>query len=147
MNFDVQSLWQGILAFYLSLSVVAALVGTVPGALVERKTCATLERFHFVLFYVGGAAVIGFLYNEMARALSADDVWKAQLGMSVVAGLYLGNVAARRLRNAGKRPILALLMWVPVVNIAFWAALALIPPAPKKHLPSKSKFPGVSDPV
>ena len=140
MNLDFQSLSEAVVGFYLSFNVLAALAGTVPGALVERKTCATLERFHFVLFYFGGAAFLGFLYFEIARALSPEDVWKAQLGMSFVAGLYLGNVAARRLRNVAKPPILALLMWVPVVNVAFWAALASIPTAPKKHQPSGAIF-------
>jgi len=135
MPYDLQSLWQASLAFYLSFSVVAALAGTVPGALVERKNCATLERFHFVLFYFGGAALLGYLYTEIARALSAGDLWMAQLGMSFVAGLYLGNVAARRLRNAAMRPIWALLMWVPVVNVAFLVAMATIPTAPKKAQP------------
>ncbi|HEY9079305.1 hypothetical protein [Magnetovibrio sp.] len=133
---DVSTLIDGITNFYFSFDVLAAVVGTVPGALVERKTCATLERFHFVLFYFVGAAVLGYLYFEIVRSLSAENVWKAQLGMSLVAGLYLGNVAARRLRNAAKHPILALLMWVPVVNIAFWVALALIPTAPKKNQPA-----------
>jgi len=132
-SMDIDALINGVFEFYLSFSVLAALLGTVPGALVERKTCATLERFHFVLFYFGGAAVLGYLYFEIARSLEPQDLWKAQLAMSFVAGLYLGNVAARRLRNAAKRPILAVLMWAPVVNIAFWAALALIPTAPKKH--------------
>lgn len=132
-SMDIDALINGVSEFYLSFSVLAALIGTVPGALVERKTCATLERFHFVLFYFGGAAVLGYLYFEIARSLQPQGLWKAQLAMSFVAGLYLGNVAARRLRNAAKRPILAVLMWVPVVNVAFWAALALIPTAPKKH--------------
>lgn len=135
-SMDIDALIYGVSEFYLSLNVLAALAGTVPGALVERKTCATLERFHFVLFYFGGAAVLGYLYFEIARSLELQNLWKAQLAMSFVAGLYLGNVAARRLRNAAKRPIWAVLMWAPVVNIVFWAALALIPTAPKKHRPS-----------
>jgi len=138
---DIDTLIYGVSEFYLSFSVLAALAGTVPGALVERKTCATLERFHFVLFYFGGAAVLGYLYFEIARALEPQDLWKAQLAMSFVAGLYLGNVAARRLRNAAKHPILGLLMWAPGVNVIFWAALALIPTAPKKHQPSVSNPP------
>lgn len=136
---DMTSLIDGLSDFYLSFNVLAAVVGTVPGALVEKKSCATLERFHFVLFYFGGVAVLSFLYVEIARALDVGDLWKAQLAMSFVAGLYLGNVAARRLRNAAKRPILALLMWVPVVNVAFLAAMVLIPTAPKKHQSSAAK--------
>jgi len=132
MPLDLQSLWQASLAFYLSLSVVAAVAGTVPGAMVERKNCATLERFHFVLFYFGGALLLGYLYTEIARALNTEDIWMAQLGMSFVAGLYLGNVAARRLRNAAMRPAWALLMWLPMVNVVFWVALAAIPTTPKK---------------
>lgn len=135
---DIDTLMNAINEFYLSFSVLAAVAGTVPGALVERKTCATLERFHFLLFYFGGAALLGYLYFEIARSLELQGLWKAQLAMSFVAGLYLGNVAARRLRNAAKRPILALLMWVPVVNVAFWVALALIPTAPKKAQPKPS---------
>lgn len=138
MLYDLQSLWQASLAFYLSLSIVSAIAGTVPGALVERKNCATLERFHFVLFYFGGALLLSYLYTEIARALNTEDIWMAQLGMSFVAGLYLGNVAVRRLRNAAMRPVWALLMWVPVVNVAFWVALASIPTAPKKTQPDAS---------
>ena len=138
---DIDTLMNAIIEFYLSFSVLAALAGTVPGALVERKTCATLERFHFVLFYFVGAALLGYLYFEIARALEPQDLWKAQLAMSFVAGLYLGNVAARRLRNAAKHPILALLMWVPGVNVVFWVALASIPTAPKKNQPSVSNPP------
>lgn len=132
MEFDVQSLWDGVLAFYLSLNVLGALAGTVPGALVERKACATLERAHFLMFFFGGAAVLGYLHFEITRAVAADSLWLANLGMAVVAGLYLGNVTARRLRNIARKPVLALLIWVPVVNIAFLAAMALIPTAPKK---------------
>jgi len=139
MGVDIGTVLSGLSDFYLSFSVLAAVAGTVPGALVEKKSCATLERFHFVLFYFGGAAVLGFLYVEIARALDVGDLWKAQLAMSFVAGLYLGNVAARRLRNAAKRPILALLMWVPVVNVAFLAAMVLIPTAPKKRQSSAAK--------
>jgi len=136
MSVDVSALVGGVADFYLSFNVLAALVGTVPGALVERKSCATLERFHFVLFYFGGAALLGYLYFEIARALSVEDLWKAQLGLSFAAGLYLGNVAARRLRNIAKPPLLGLLMWVPAINIVFWVALALLPTAPKKNQPS-----------
>lgn len=132
MNFDLQSLWDSALAFYLSLNVVAALVGTVPGALVEKKTCATLERFHFLLFFFGGAALIVYLHYEITRSIDPANLWIANLSMAFVAGLYLGNVTARRLRNAAKKPILSLLIWVPVVNVAFLVALALIPTAPKK---------------
>lgn len=132
MDFDLQSLWQGVLAFYVSLNVVAALVGTVPGALVEKKSCATLERFHFLLFFCGGAALLLYLHFEITRAMAPENMWKADLGMAFAAGLYLGNVTARRLRNAAKKPILSLLLWVPVVNVAFLVALAAIPTAPKK---------------
>lgn len=132
MDFDFDSLWQGVMAFYLSLNVVAALVGTVPGALVEKKSCATLERFHFLLFFFGGAAVIVYLHGEIVRAVAPESLWMADAGMAFVAGLYLGNVTARRLRNAAKRPILSLLIWVPLVNVVFMVALALIPTAPKK---------------
>lgn len=132
MELDVQGLWDGVLAFYLSLNVLGALVGTVPGALVERKSCATLERAHFLMFFFFGAAVLGYLHFEITRAVAADGLWLANLGMAVVAGLYLGNVTARRLRNIAWKPVLALLIWVPVVNMAFLAAMALIPTAPKK---------------
>lgn len=132
MDFDLQSLWQGVLAFYLSLNVLGALAGTVPGALVEKKNCATLERFHFLLFFFGGAALIGYLHFEITRAMAAENIWIADLSVAFVAGLYLGNVTARRLRNIAKRPILSLLIWVPLVNIAFMIALAAIPTAPKK---------------
>ena len=132
MTFDLQNVWDGVLAFYLSLNVVAALAGTVPGALVEKKNCATLERFHFLLFFFGGAALIGYLRFEITRAMVPDDIWIADLSIAFAAGLYLGNVMARRLRNIAKQPILGLLMWVPLVNIAFMIALAAIPTAPKK---------------
>jgi len=151
MDFDYQGLWQGVLAFYLSLNVVAALVGTVPGALVEKKSCATLERFHFLLFFGGGAALIVYLHYEITRAMGPENLWKADLGMAFVAGLYLGNVTARRLRNAAKRPILSLLLWVPVVNVVFFAALAVIPTAPKKQREAvgvtESPKPGSVDPT
>lgn len=132
MAVDLQSLWQGVLAFYLSLNVLGALAGTVPGALVEKKNCATLERFHFLLFFFGGAALIGYLHFEITRAMAAESIWIADLSVAFVAGLYLGNVTARRLRNIAKQPILSLLIWVPLVNIAFMIALAAIPTAPKK---------------
>lgn len=132
MPFDIQALWEGALAFYLSINVLGAVAGTVPGALVERKACATLERMHFLMFFFGGAAVLGYLQFEIARSLAPENVTIANLVLAVVAGLYLGNVAARRLRNAAKKPVLALLIWVPVVNVVFLAALALIPTAPKK---------------
>lgn len=133
MNFDTDSLWQGAMAFYLGGYVLAAVLATVPGALVEKKSCATLERFHFLLFFFGGAALIVYLHAEITRSMAPENLWIANLGMAVVAGLYLGNVLARRLRNAGKKSIWALLIWVPVVNIAFLVALALIPTAPKKN--------------
>lgn len=132
MDFDLQQLWQGVVAFYLGFNVLAALAGTVPGALVEKKSCATLERFHFLLFFFGGAALLAYLHHEITRAMAVENLWKANLGMAFAAGLYLGNVTARRLRNAAKRPILSLLLWVPVVNVAFLIALAAIPTAPKK---------------
>ncbi len=149
MDFDLQSLWNSALAFYMSFNVLAALVGTVPGALVEKKTCATLERFHFLLFFFGGAALLVYLHYEITRAIADENLWKANLGMAFAAGLYLGNVTARRLRNAAKKPILSLLIWVPVVNVAFLAALAIIPTAPKKTRiaagvsePDNSEVPG-----
>lgn len=128
MTVDVQS----VFAFYLSLNVLGAFAGTVPGALVEKKNCATLERFHFLLFFFGGAALIGYLHFEITRAMAAESIWIADLSVAFVAGLYLGNVTARRLRNIAKHPILSLLIWVPLVNIAFMIALAAIPTAPKK---------------
>lgn len=132
MDFDLQSVWEGALAFYLSLNVLGALAGTVPGALVEKKNCATLERFHFLLFFFGGAALIGYLHFEITRAMTAESIWIVDLSVAFVAGLYLGNVIARRLRNITKHPILSVLIWVPLVNIAFMIALAAIPTAPKK---------------
>lgn len=135
MSVSFDGLWQGVLAFYLGWHVLAALVATVPGALVEKKSCATLERFHFLLFFFGGAALIVYLHAEIIRVIAPENLWIANAGMACVAGLYLGNVTARRLRNAGKKSILALLIWVPVVNIAFLVVLAAIPTAPKKaHL-------------
>ncbi|MCR4378183.1 MAG: hypothetical protein NUV50_08840 [Rhodospirillales bacterium] len=135
MSVDFDGLWQGVLAFYLGGHVLAALVATVPGALVEKKSCATLERFHFLLFFFGGAALIVYLHAEIIRVIAPENLWIANASMACVAGLYLGNVTARRLRNAGKKSILALLIWVPVVNIAFLVALAGIPTAPNKvHL-------------
>jgi len=136
MSVDVNSLFESLTGFYLSFNIVAAVLATVPGALAEKKNCASLERFHFLLFFFGGVLVMGFIYHEMTRAMLADHVWKAQLGMSIVAGLYLGNVASRRLRNAGKKKLLALLIWVPILNVALLAALAMIPTAPKKNVPS-----------
>jgi len=132
MVVDFADLWQTALAFYLSLNVVAALVGTVPGALVEKKTCATLERFHYVLFLFGGVALLGYLQSEILRSALPENVWKINLGGAFAMGLYVGNVTARRLRNMGKRPMLALLMWVPLVNVAFFGVLVLTPTAPKK---------------
>lgn len=132
MPFDVDALWNGVLAFYLSINVLGAVLGTVPGALVERKACATLERRDFLMFFLGGAALLGYLYYEVTRSLDPANVGIASFALAVVAGLYLGNVTARRLRNAAKRPILALLIWVPVINVVFLAAMALIPTAPKK---------------
>lgn len=132
MDFDIAAIGQGVQVFYLELSVLAALVGTVPGALVEKKTCATLERFHFLLFFFGGGAVLLYLHSEILLSVDPANVWKANAGMAFAAGLYLGNVTARRLRNAAKKPILALLIWVPVVNVVFMGWLALVPTAPKK---------------
>lgn len=134
MDFDVDTLWQGLAAFYLSLNVAGAVLGTIPGSLVEKKSCATLERFHFLLFFVIGAALIVYLHQEIVRVTAPDTIWIADLSMAFVAGLYLGNVIARRLRNAGKKPILALLIWLPVVNVAFLIALAVLPTAPKKNV-------------
>jgi len=132
MTVDMQSIWEGVLAFYFSLNVLGAFAGTVPGALVEKKNCATLERFHFLLFFFGGAALIGYLHFEITRAMAAESIWIADLSVAFVAGLYLGNVTARRLRNIAKSPVLSLLIWVPLVNIAFMIALAWVPTAPKK---------------
>ena len=136
MSLTFDNLWQFVLAFYLGGYVFAALVATVPGALVEKKSCATLERFHFLLFFFGGAALIVYLHAEIIRAVALENLWIANFSMACVAGLYLGNVTARRLRNAGKKSILALLIWVPVVNLAFLAALAVMPTAPKKMRPA-----------
>lgn len=141
MSVDANTVLEGLMAFYLSANVLAALVGTVPGALVEKKTCATLERFHFLLFFFGGMALLGFLYFEIARSVAALNLWKAQLGMSLALGLYLGNVTARRLRNAGKRPLLALLIWLPGVNAVFLVALAFLPTAPKKRVSQSGPLP------
>lgn len=132
MSVDINTLTENVLGFYLSWNIVAALAGSIPGALAEKKNCASLERFHFLLFFFGGAAVLLFLYNEIARSLLEENVWKAQLAMSLVAGFYLGNVASRRLRNAGKQKILAVLIWVPMVNIALLIALAAMPTAMTK---------------
>jgi len=132
MTVDLQSMWEGVLAFYLSLNVLGAFAGTVPGALVEKKNCATLERFHFLLFFFGGAALIGYLHFEITRAMASESIWIADLSVAFAAGLYLGNVTARRLRNIAKSPVLSLLIWVPLVNIAFMIAMAAIPTAPKK---------------
>ena len=52
MPFETQALLDGVLAFYMSINVLGALAGTVPGALVERKACATLERAHFLMFFL-----------------------------------------------------------------------------------------------
>lgn len=132
MNYDVQAWWDGLLGFYLSANVLVALLGSVPGALVERKACATLERLHFLMFFFGGAALIVYLQFEFARSFAPENLAIANGVLALVAGFYLGNVAARRLRNAAKQPILALLIWVPAVNLVFMAALALLPTAPKK---------------
>lgn len=128
-------IWKAILAFYLSFNVVAAVIGTVPGALAERKHCATLERLHFVLFLVGGLAVLYVLHGEITAAIDPGDAWMADLGVAFVAGLYAGNVTARRLRNIARNPLWAVLIWVPGVNLAFFAALALIPTVPKRNAP------------
>lgn len=109
-----------------------ALLGSAPGALIEKRSCATLERFHFLLFLFGGAAVILYLHYEIIRAIQPENQWIANTVMSLIGGFYVGNVTARRLRNAAKKPILALLIWVPLVNLALVVALALIPTAPKK---------------
>lgn len=138
MPFDIQALTDGVIAFYLSINVLGALGGTMPGALVERKACATLERVHFLMFFFGGAALLGYLQFEIDRSMAPENLTIANFVLAVVAGLYLGNVAARRLRNAAKKPVLALLIWVPVVNLVFLAALALIPTAPKKAKPLDS---------
>ncbi|MFC1674142.1 hypothetical protein ACFL12_08455 [Pseudomonadota bacterium] len=132
MPFDLDMLWAAALAFYLSPNVGVALLGSAPGALIEKKSCATLERFHFLLFLFGGAAIILYLHYEIIRAIEPENLWIANTVMSLIGGFYIGNVTARRLRNAAKRPILALLIWVPVVNIVLLVALALIPTAPKK---------------
>lgn len=132
MTVDFGDVWSVVLAFYLSLNLVAALAGTVPGALVERGSCATLERFHFVLFLLGGLALLGYLYSEVLRATLAENVWKVNLGGAFAMGLYVGNVTARRLRNMGKSPLLSLFIWVPLVNVAFLGVLVLTPTARKK---------------
>lgn len=136
MSLTLDDFWQFFSAFYLGGYVLAALVATVPGALVEKKSCATLERLHFLLFFFGGAALIVYLHGEIIRAVVPQNLWIANFSMAVVAGLYLGNVTARRLRNAGKKSILALLIWVPVVNVLFLIALAAMPTAPKKARPA-----------
>lgn len=132
MPVDIEALSGGLLGFYLSVNVLAALVGAVPGALVERKACATLERVHFLMFFFGGLALIVYLQFEIARGLAPENHAVANAVLALVAGFYLSNVTARRLRNAAKRPILALLIWVPVVNVAFMVLLATWPTAPKK---------------
>ena len=143
MVVDFADLWAMAFAFYLSLNIVAALAGTVPGALVEKKTCATLERFHYVLFLFGGVALLGYLHSEVLRVTLPENVWKINLGGAFAMGLYVGNVTARRLRNMGKRPILALLMWVPLVNVVFFGVLVITPTAPKKT----PVVPGVAEPT
>lgn len=132
MMVDFGDVWSVALAFYLSLNLVAALAGMVPGALVERGSCATLERFHFVLFLLGGLALLGYLYSEVLRATLAENVWKVNLSGAFAMGLYVGNVTARRLRNMGKSPLLSLIMLVPLVNVAFFGVLVLTPTARKK---------------
>lgn len=135
MAVDFGDLWSGTLAFYLSLNLVAAVAGTVPGALVERGSCATLERFHFLIFLIGGVALLGYLHVEILRATQPENAWIVDLASAFAIGAYVGNVIARRLRNMAKSPLLGLLIWVPLVNIAFLGALALIPTAPKKSPP------------
>lgn len=119
------------------LDVVALLwlVATVAGAVaakVEKGSCGTFGRLHYLLYGVGGNVVLKVLALQMTPGLTGDALLYVYLFLALVLGAFNGNTAARRVRNIGWNVWWAMLIFVPLVNMGFLIALVLKPAGRKK---------------
>ncbi|HEY9163092.1 MAG TPA: hypothetical protein VIN57_00680 [Magnetovibrio sp.] len=124
------------------LWLAATVVGAV-AAKVEKGSCGTFGRLHYLLYGIGGNLVLKVLAWQMTPGLSGDALLYVFFFLALVGGAFHGNITARRVRNIGWNVWWAMLIFVPLVNIGFWLVL-VVKPAGRKKTPSSTPTPDIA---